>query len=167
MRVEALVMNYLSRIVPVIFLAAAVSCGGGSSSSQNSNNLGTGAWSESLVGAGSQQIGSFTFNMTQSGTALTASSMNFGNMGSLTQCFGSGTVMNGQMGSGMMNGGAMNMTMSWTQPGGGATNTMTMQGTMANGMMSGTGAFTLTGQSSGCASQSGTFTMTHTSNSMM
>jgi hypothetical protein len=85
--------------------------------------------------------------------------MNFSNMGDLSQCFGTGTVMNGQMGPGMMNGGTMNMTMSWTPQGSTATNTMVMQGTMANGMSAGSGTFVLTGQSAGCTSQTGRFTM--------
>jgi len=59
-----------------------------------------------------------------------------------------------------VNGGPMTMTMSGTQPGGIALNTVTMQGNMAAGMTSGSGTFTLAGQTSGCASQSGTFTMT-------
>jgi hypothetical protein len=114
-----------------------------------------------------QQLGSFTFNMTQNDTALNGSSMNFANIGSLAQCFGAGTVMSGQMGPGMMNGGTMTMTMSWMPSGSTATNTMTMQGTMAMGMGSGSGTFTVTGQTFGCTSQTGTFTMTHTSDRMM
>lgn len=113
-------------------------------------------------------MGSFTFNMMQNNTSLVGSNMNFANMGSsLAQCFGAGTVMNGSMGSGMMNGGTMTMSMSWTPSGSTQTNTMTMQGNMAMGMGSGSGTFTLTGQTPGCTSQTGNFTMSHMSNTMM
>jgi hypothetical protein len=61
-----------------------------------------------------------------------------------------------------MNGGTMNMTMSWTPPGSMQTNTLTMNGTMAMGMSSGNGNFTLTGETPGCHSQSGTFSLTRT-----
>jgi hypothetical protein len=138
-----------------------VACGGGTSSMTRTTNPATGAWSETLASMSNQQLGSFTFNMMQNNTALTGSGMNFGNMGSLAQCFGngtmmSGTMMNGQMSMGMMNGGTITMTMSWTPSGSMETNTITMQGTMAMGMGSGSGTFTLTGQTPGCTSQTGT-----------
>jgi hypothetical protein len=144
-------------------------CGGSSSnsSSQPPTDQGTGTWSATLTTASNQQLGSFTFNMMQNNTSLSGSSMNFGNMGSLGSCFGAGTVMSGQMGPGMMNGGTMNMTMTWTPPGGTSTNTMTMKGNMASGMGSGSGTFTLTGQTPGCTSQSGNFNMSRTSSGMM
>jgi hypothetical protein len=161
-------MKYLSMLLAVSIIAVATACGGGGTSSQTSTsaNPATGAWSETLASPAGQQLGSFTFNMAQNSTALSGSNMNFSNMGNLAQCFGSGTVMNGQMGPGMMNGGSMNMTMSWTPQGSSSTNTMTMQGNMAMGMGSGSGTFAMVGQTSGCSSQSGTFSMTHTSSMM-
>ncbi len=159
-------MHRLAPFVAFLLSTAMVACGG-SSSTTTTTNPGTGAWTETLATASGQQVASFSFNMTQNGTNLTASNMNFAHMGSLAQCFGAGTVMNGSMGSGMMNGGTMNMTMAWTPAGSTATNTMVMQGNMAMGMGSGSGSFTLTGQTQGCASQTGTFTMTHTSKGMM
>lgn len=160
-------MNRLAVCLAVLLSAAMVACGGGGSSTSTTTNPATGAWSETLATTSGQQLGSFTFNMTQNNTNLTGSSMNFGNMGSLAQCFGAGTVMNGGMGVGMMNGGTMTMTMSWTPSGSTQTNTLVMQGNMAMGMGSGSGTFTLTGQTSGCTSQTGSFTMSHTSHNMM
>lgn len=87
--------------------------------------------------------------------------MNFTSMDSLASCFGTDTVMSGQMGQGMMNGGAMTMSMSWTSPNNAGVNTLIMQGNMGMGMHSGSGTFTLTGGTPGCMSEQGTFTMTH------
>ncbi len=159
-------MHRLALFLAFLLSTALVACGG-SSSTKTTTNPATGAWTETLATASGQQEGSFGFNMTQNNTNLTGSNMNFANMGSLAQCFGAGTVMNGSMGPGMMNGGTMNMTMSWTPSGSTATNTMVMQGNMVMGMGSGSGSFTLTGQTQGCTSQTGTFTMTHTSSGMM
>jgi hypothetical protein len=135
-----------------------VACGGGGGSTIT--NPTSRAWSEALSNSSGQQLGSFTFTMMQNSTALTGSNMNFANLGSLDQCFGAGSVMSGQMGQGMMNGGTVTMTVSWTAPNNAGTNTMTMQGNMAMGMASGSGSFTLTGQTPGCMSEQGTYTMT-------
>lgn len=162
-------MRYLG-ILGVFALAISLAaCGGSSNSSSTTTpaNPGTGAWSATFATVSGQQLGSFSFNMMQNNTMLSGSNMNFGNMGTLGPCFAAGTVMNGQMGAGMMNGGDMDMTMSWTSSGGTSTNTLVMKGTMAMGMGSGNGTFTLTGQTMGCSSQNGTFTMTRTSSSMM
>lgn len=153
-------MKRVSALAPVILAAALVACGGGSSF--NAVNPGSGTWSETFISTSSQQLGSFTFVMTQDGTALTGSNMNFANLGPLAPCFGSGTVMNGQMGPGMTNGGTMNITMTWSPQGSAQVNIMSMQGNMATGMVSGAGNFNLTAQTPGCTSQFGTFTMTHT-----
>ena len=160
-------MKYLGLSMILLLASAMIACGGGSSSSTTTTNPATGAWSETFATTTGQQLGSFTFNMAQNNVALSGSGMNFANMGAFSQCFGSGTVMTGSMGPGMMNGGSMSMTMSWTPQGSAETNTMTMQGSMANGMGSGSGTFTLTGQTSGCTSQTGTFSMSHTSKTMM
>ena len=158
-------MKFAEIVMTIALAVGLLSCGSGNNSTNS--NPATGAWSETIATTSNQPLGTLTFNMTQSGIALTGSNMNFSNMGSLAQCFGPGTVMSGQMGPGMMNGGTMNMTMSWTPSGNAGTNTMTMQGTMAGGMGSGTGTFTLTGQTPGCTSQTGTFSMAHTSMTMM
>lgn len=150
----------MRRILLLTAIATAVTlvaCGGGSSP-QNAVSA-NGAWSETLADSSGNQLGSFTFDMTQNSTALTTSNLSLGNMGSLGACFGSGTIMSGQMGSGMMNGNAMMMTMSWTDSTG--TNTIVMLGNMGMGMRSSSGTFTLTGQTTGCTSQMGTFTMSH------
>jgi hypothetical protein len=150
----------MRRILPLMAIAIAITlvgCGGGSSP-QNAVSA-NGAWSETLTDSSGNQLGSFTFNLTQSNSALTTSNLNLGNMGSLAACFGSGTIMTGQMGSGMMNGNTMMMTMSWTDSTG--TDSITMQGNMGMGMRSSSGTFILTGQTTGCMSQMGTFTMTH------
>lgn len=154
-------MKLLGIISAVLVATMLLGCGGGNGSTSNPAN---GTWSATLDTSSGEQLGSFTFDMTQNNTQLSGSNMNFANMGSLSQCFGAGTMMNGQMGPGMMNGGTMSMTMSWTQSG--LTNTLTMQGNMAQGMVSGSGTFSLTAQTSGCVSQSGDFTMMHTGNMM-
>ena len=155
-------MKYLSILLAIAIIGVAVACGGGSSSTQTSTNPATGTWSETLSDSAGQQLGSFSFNMAQNSTMLSGTNMNFSNMGNaLAQCFGSGAVMTGQMGPGMMNGGSMNMTMSWTPQGSSSPNTMVMQGNMAMGMGSGSGTFTITGQNFGCTTQNGTFSMTH------
>jgi hypothetical protein len=161
-------MNRLAVFLAALLATALVACGGGGSSTTTTTNPATGAWTETLATTSGQQVGSFTFDMTQNNTNLMGSNVNFTNMSSLAQCFGAGTVMNGSMmGSGMMNGGTMTMTISWTPSGSTQTNTMTMQGNMAMGMGSGSGTFTVTGQTPGCTSQTGNFTMSHMSNSMM
>jgi hypothetical protein len=134
-----------------------VACGGSSSSM----NTADGAWSETLSSSTGQQLGSFTFTVTQNDAAFTGSGMNFTNMQSLAQCFRTGTVMNGLIQHGMMNGSPLTMTMWWTAPNDTGANNMYMKGNMAMGMSSGSGTFTLTGQAPGCTSQQGTFTMTH------
>ena len=162
-------MKYVLVLGAAVLAMALGACGGSSSSSSQPvvANPGTGTWSATMASTSGQQLGSFSFNMMQNNTALSGSNMNFSNMGSLGPCFGAGTVFNGQMGPGMMNGGTVDMTMSWTPPGSSSTNTLTMKGTMATGMGSGNGAFTLTGQTPGCTSQSGTFSMTRTNSSSM
>ncbi len=142
-------------------IALAITLGGCGSSNSSSTHLANGAWSAALSSSTAQSLGSFTFTMTQNGTALSGSDMNFATMDSLAPCFGMGTTMNGNMGQGMMNGGTMTMTMSWTAPNNGGTNTVAMNGDMGMGMHSGSGTFTLTGHTSGCASEDGNFTMTH------
>ncbi len=153
-------MRYVGSFFVVGLVIAFAACG---DNSATKTNPGTGVWSTTLITSTNQTLGSFPFNMTQNGTTLTASNMNFSSMpAAFDDCFGAGTVMSGQMGAGMMNGGTMTMTMSFTPPGSNLTNTLVMQGSMGLGMLSGSGTFTLAGQTPGCTSQTGTFTMTHT-----
>lgn len=162
-------MKYVSVLTVIALAMGLAACGGSSSSSPPVvvMNPATGTWSATMASTAGQQLGSFTFNMMQNNTMLSGSNMNFSSMAGLGPCFGAGTVFNGQMGAGMMNGGAVNMTMTWTPPGGASTNTLTLKGTMATGMGSGTGTFTLTGETPGCTSQSGTFSMTRMTNGGM
>lgn len=160
-------MNRVATLAAFLLVFAFVSCGGGGSSTSSTSNPATGAWSETFTTTTGQPLGSFTFNMTQNNTNLVGSGMNFANMNALSQCFGTGTVISGAMGPGMMNGGTMNMNMSWTPVGSSQTNTLVMQGNMATGMRSGSGTFTLTGQAPGCSSQTGNFAMSRTGVGMM
>ena len=142
----------------VILASVLAACGSSNSSNTNPAN---GLWSEALSSSTAQPLGSFTFSMAQNGTVLSASDLNFAGMGSLAPCFGAGTVMSGQMGQGMMNGSMMTMSMSWTAPNSGGTNSIAMSGNMGMGMHSGSGTFTLTSHTPGCMSGHGNFTMTH------
>jgi hypothetical protein len=157
----------LEIIAATTLVAMLIGCGSGTTNPSSVTNPATGAWSATIDNSSGQQVGSFTFNMMQNGTALSGNNMNFSNMGALAPCFGTGTTFAGQMGPGMMNGGTMGMTMSWTPPGATQPNTLIMQGTMGMGMGSGSGSFTLSGQNPGCTTQAGTFTMTHRSSQMM
>ncbi len=154
-------MTRLAVLSAILLISILTGCGTSSRS-----NSATGAWAATLSGPSAQSLGSFSFTLNQTGLTLTGNNMNFSGMGSLSGCFGSGTTITGQMNSGMMNGGSMMLTMTWTAPGGG-TNTLTMQGNMGSGMMSGSGTFTLMAQTAGCMNESGTFTMSHTSSGMM
>ena len=148
-------MQYLFQSTALALTIFLVACGGGSPHAASAN----GSWSAVLAIPADPQPGTFTFNLTQNNTALSANSLNFSGMGNFSPCFGVGTTLSGSLGLAMMNGGAMTMTMFWTPPGGAATNTMAMQGNLTSDMTSGSGTFTLTGQTSGCVSQLGTFTM--------
>lgn len=163
-------MKYVGALAVIALAMVLAACGGSSSSSSSPPvvmNPATGTWSATMASTSGQQMGSFSFNMMQNNTVLSGSNMDFTHIQGLESCFGAGTVFNGQTGPGMMNGGTVNMTMSWTAPGGTQTNTLTMKGNMAQGMGSGSGTFTLTGQTTGCNSQSGTFSMTRMTNSGM
>jgi hypothetical protein len=118
-----------------------------------------GSWSAVLSTSAGQQPETFTFNLTQNDVTLLANSVTFSGVDNLSSCFGMATTLSGSLSS-AVNGGPMTMTLSGTPPGGIALNTITMQGDMASGMTSGSGTFTLTGQTLGCTSQSGTFAMT-------
>ena len=158
-------MKRLSVVAAIALAVSLVACGGGLSNTRSANPA-RAEWSASLANSSAQALGSFSFEMMQNNTVLTGTNMNFANMGSLSQCFGAGTLINGQMGPGMMNSHSVTMTMSWTGPQGAGTNTMTMQGNMGMGMGSASGTFTLTGQTPGCTDQMGTFTMTHITSTM-
>ncbi len=155
----------MRRVGIAVVMAVAVvlvACGGNASMTApktTTSNPTNGARSETLVSSSGQALGSFTFDITQNNTALMGSNMNFTGSVSLAQCFGTGTTMVGQVSPGMVNGGAMSMAISFTPSGSMGTNTLVMQGTMAAGMVSGSGTFTLTGQTAGCSNQTGTFTI--------
>ncbi|HTM38364.1 MAG TPA: hypothetical protein VL156_16555 [Terriglobales bacterium] len=149
-------MRYLFQSAVLAFAAFLSACAGGSPSSTSAN----GSWSAELSTPAQPQPGVFSFNLTQTNTTLSANTLNFSGLGNLSPCFGAGTILSGNLGPAMMNSSAVAMTMSWTPPGAVATNTMTMQGNLGSTMASGAGTFVLTGQTAGCASQSGTFTMT-------
>lgn len=159
-------MNHrIVAFIAVVLAIALAGCGAVTHIAETSSSPATGNWTETLLAPSGQQMGTFTFSMTQNSAMFTGSGMNFTNMPlNFAQCFGAGTLMTGQMNGGgmnggMMNGGSMTMTMSWTMPGTTLTNTLTMQGTMSSGMGSATGTFNLVGQTPGCNSQSGSFTM--------
>ncbi len=162
-------MKYVGVLVIIALAMGLAACGGSSSSMTQPvvMNPATGTWSATMASASGQQLGSFSFNMMQNNTQLSGSNMDFTHIQGLESCFGAGTVFSGQMGPGMMNGGTVTMTMSWTPPGSTMTNTLTMKGNMAHGMGSGNGTFTLTGQTPGCTSQSGTFSMNRMTGSGM
>ncbi len=145
-------------LVGILLLAA---CGGGSSSQQTATPNGN--WTATLTStASTQQPITFTFGMNQNGNTLTMSGMNFNNM---NNCFGTGSVMSGQMmgSSGMMAGMQMQMSMEMWSNSDHTGNHLVMTMGMPSGNNNQlSGAFTLTGVTSGCESETGTVTMTRT-----
>jgi len=150
-------MKVVGALAAIVLAVMMVACGGSSSSTNTTD----GAWSETLSNSTGQQLGSFTFTVTQNDATLTGSDLDFTNMEALAQCFRTGTVMNGLIQQGMMNGSTLTMTIWWTASNDTGANSMYMKGNIAIGMGSGSGTFTLTGQAPGCTSDQGTFTMTH------
>lgn len=148
------------RVTFIIALGLTLVACGGTPSKMPIAHPPAGAWSLELADSAWQPLGSFTFEISQSDTTLTGSSLKFSNVGRLSECFAAGTVMTGQVDRGMMSTGTMEMTMSmsWTATNGVGTNTLTMQGSMTIDMDSASGTFTLTGETPGCMSQTGTFT---------
>lgn len=135
----------------------------GTNNSLTSSTSASGAWTDSLTSSTGQSLGTVAFTITQSGTTIQGVNMNFSTSPALSQCFGPDTTMTGQMNmqigmSGMAN--SMTMTFTGNPSGGSVNNTLVMQGGMSSGMNSGSGTYTLTGNTAGCVSQSGVFTMT-------
>lgn len=118
----------------------------------------SGLWSAALSTSGTGQPETFTFNLIQNDSTFFAENLKFSGTGNISQCFGRGTTLSGSLTS-PVNGGPMTITLSWIPRGGTVPNTLSMQGNMATSMTSGSGTFTIIGQISGCANQSGTFTM--------
>lgn len=141
-------------VVALLFLSA---CGDGSSNKQQANA--TGNWTTTLTSnATGQQTLTFNFGMNQSGNTFTMSNMNFPVP---NECFGSSSVMVGQMmTSGMMSGMQMQITMDMWSNADKSGNHLTMQVGMPTGNNNQmTGTFTLAGVTPGCTSQPGTVTM--------
>ncbi len=153
-------MKYLPAILLLGLAIVAAGCGNSNSSTNSTNASGT--WSQAITSSTGQQEGTFTFSLTQNGTSMSGMNMNFSNTPTLSQCFGAGTTMTGQMNMQMGMGGSMTGTMTGSPDGGSVNKTLVMQGAMGPGMNSATGTFTLTGNTTGCTSQTGTFTMTRT-----
>jgi hypothetical protein len=154
-------VKLIGSLAAILLSIVLIACGG--SPSQTATNPVAGAWSGTLTSSSNQPLGSFTFNMVQTNAKLAGIDLNLANMPGLSQCFGSGVAMNGQVASD----GAMNLTMSFTNQVTAQTNSLAMQGTMASGMASASGNFTLTAQAPGCTGQTGSFSLTHISTSMM
>jgi hypothetical protein len=139
----------VTMVVLGLFLAA---CGGGSSSNSATVN---GNWSAALTNTDTTPAFSFTTSLSQSsGTVVTGTNLNFTTS---TDCFTSG---GSQTGSFVLNGnfngdvtGAFQLNITSGTPSG---NTLSLQGTVSNGTIS--GKWTLTG-SGGCTGD-GVFTMT-------
>jgi hypothetical protein len=151
-------MNRTMLAIALTSLLALIGCGSSSNNTTNTGNNATGNWSLTLDGTNGQPVMTFIMGMTQSSNmGLTGNNFNI-TMGS--SCFGPGSTMSGQLAMGGMNGmSTMTMTMA-SGPGPGAQNVLQMQANMPAGMASGTGTWTLTGNTPGCNSDSGTFTMT-------
>lgn len=144
-----------------ILLAALLllsACGGDNHSSQQQANA-TGNWTTTLTNSATgQQTLTFNFGMNQSENTFTMSNMNFP---VANDCFGSNSVMVGQMmTSGMMSGMQMQITMDMWSNSDRTGNHLNMQVGMPTGNNSQmTGTFALTGVTLGCTSQTGTVTM--------
>ncbi len=139
-------------VVAVLLLFAC--CG----SDNNKNTNATGNWDATLTNSVTDhQSLTFSFNMNQSGSMLNMSSISFQNA---DNCFGTGSVMSGQSGSGMMGGMQMQMSIDMWSNSDHTGNHLTMQMGMPGGnnnQMNGT--YTLTGSMGGCESQTGTAIM--------
>lgn len=150
-------------IVLVCTLAGTVllaACGGGSNSSQQATTP-NGNWTATLTSTGTtQQPITFTFGINQNGNTLIVSGMNFTN---LNNCFGTGSVMSGQMmdSGGMMSGMQMQMAMEmWSNSDHTGNHLVLTMGMPSGNNNKLTGTFTLTGVTSGCQTETGTVTMT-------
>ncbi len=150
----------------VILSLVLVGCGGNDKSLTTSNTITSadGSWTASAtsVASGTQPM-NMNFTMMSSGTG---GMMNFSGIQITTQssCFGSGTMMTATitMGGMMMgSGSATTMTMDMWSAAGQTGNHLHATMTMSSDMHSGSGQYTLTGVTTGCMNDSGTFTMTH------
>lgn len=154
-------MKYLALILGFALALFSAACGTNNTLANSTTASGT--WTDSLTSSTGQSLGNVTFTITQTGSTMQGMNMNFSTSPALSQCFGSNTSMTGQMNlqmgmAGMSN--TMTMTITGSPSGGSVNNTLVMQGAMSSNMNSGTGTYTLTGNTAGCTSQSGIFTMT-------
>jgi hypothetical protein len=137
----------------VLFFALVLAgCGGGNSNSRNID----GNWTATLTNADNSPAFGFTTSLTQSsGSDVTVANFAFTTTSS---CFASGEAETGSFSlSGNFNGnvtGAFGMSIQSGTPSG---NTLALQGTVKNNVVSGT--WTLTGVTAGCTG-AGSFTMT-------
>ncbi len=128
----------------------AVGCG------NNSNpNAINGTWTAALTNTAGNQVFNFTTNLSStSGTGVTVTNLSFTTQ---SPCFSGGETASGAFTlSGTLNGvtsGGYQMTIQSSNPTG---NTLTLTGTLNNNTIS--GAWTLTGSTSGCTG-TGSFTM--------
>ncbi len=154
-------MKYFVLLLSLSLAFFAAACG--TNNSLIGSTSASGTWTDSLTSSTGQSLGNVTFTISQTGSTMQGLNMNFSTSPALSQCFGPNTTMNGQMNmqvgmTGMSN--TMSMTVTGNPSGGSVNNTLVMQGAMSSDMNSGTGTYTLTGNTAGCTSQSGVFTMT-------
>ncbi len=152
-------------VAAFLLLLMAVGCGGKDPVLQNTAADANGSWTASATayqGAGTSPL-DFTFTMTSSGMN---GMMNFSNFQvGQNACFGPNSVMTGTMTmsgtvGGMMGGtGSATMSMDMWSNADKTGNHLHVDMTMASGMGSATGQYTLTGVTAGCVSSSGSFSM--------
>lgn len=153
-------MKYLALIFAFALAMFTAACGNNSLTGSTSVS---GTWTDSLTNSTGQSLGTVAFTLSQTGSTMQGLNMNFKASPALSQCFGpNSTTMTGQINmqlgmTGMAN--TMTMTVTGNPSGGSVNNTLIMQGAMNSNMNSGTGTYTLTGNTAGCTSQSGVFTM--------
>ncbi len=150
---------YLRRALPLLLLSALVACAGAGTEVPTTV---TGTWTATFTNTatGRQALG-FNLSMTQNGTALVINTMNFTVP---SDCFGSGSVLAGDLvgvtgtAGGGVSGLVMNMDL-WSSRDhtGNHLNFQAQINSKANGAR---GAYTLTGVTSGCGSQAGMVSMT-------
>ncbi len=151
---------YMTRALPLLLLATLVACAG-AGSSQTPTTV-TGTWTATFTNTttGQQALG-FTLSMAQNGTALGINIINFTVPSS---CFGSGSVISGELAgvTGTTSGGVSGMIMDmdmWSSPDR-TGNHLNLQAQINSHADGARGAYTLTGVTSDCNSQAGTVSLT-------
>lgn len=128
---------------------------------------GTGWWTESLTSARGQHLGTLRFIVAQNGSALSMSHIDFSGSPQLEKCFAKAPIMTGVLTPGTVAGGAVTINLSYAPLSGGPTNNLTMEGSFAKNMDSGSGNFTLSGELPGCGKDSGSFILSHSGSETM